>query len=77
MRNFSSAVLQMLYRVLPRLELLCTLPFRLLVRKEIDILLFLAHGLLSFLCKDREEKFKDKPYNDKDKFMSTKHNICG
>jgi len=26
----------------------------------------------SFLCKNREEKFKDKPYNDKDKFMSTK-----
>ena len=30
---------------------------------------------LSFLCKDREEKFKDRPYNDKDKFMSAKHNM--
>ena len=29
---------------------------------------------LSFLCKDREEKCKDMPYNDKDTFKSAKHN---
>lgn len=28
------------------------------------------NGLLSFLCKDKEEKCKNKPYNDKDKRMS-------
>ena len=32
---------------------------------------------LSFLCKDREEKMKQLHYNDKDKFMSTEHNVCG
>ncbi len=28
---------------------------------------------LSFLCKNREEKCKNKPYNNKDRFMYTKH----
>ncbi len=31
---------------------------------------------LSFLCKDREEKVKNKPYNNKGEFMSIKHNMC-
>ena len=29
----------------------------------------LLNSLLSFLCKDREDKFKNKPYNDKDKYF--------
>ena len=41
------------------------------------ITLVLITLYLSFLCKDREEKFKDKLYNDNDKFISTKHNMCG
>ena len=44
------------------------------VKREMQISIMEQH--LSFLCKDREEKFKDKPYTDKDKFMSTKHNMC-
>ena len=32
---------------------------------------------LSFLCRDREETFKDKPYNEEGKFMSIEHNMWG
>ena len=45
--------------------------------KEFKKEFFQVYNHLSFLCKDREEKFKDKPYNDKDKFMSTKNDKCG
>ena len=45
------------------------------VRQEKQISIIKQH--LSFLCRDREEIYKDKPYNDKDKYLSTKHNMCG
>ena len=32
---------------------------------------------LSFLCKNREEKFHIKSYNDKNKPRYRKHNVCG
>ena len=32
---------------------------------------------LSFLCKDREEKFHIKSYNDKNKPRYRKRNVCG
>lgn len=32
---------------------------------------------LSFLCKDREEKSENKPYNDKGECMSIKRIMCG
>ena len=45
--------------------------------KEFKKEFFRVCNNLSFLCKDREEKFKNKPYNNKDKIISTKHNRCG
>lgn len=36
----------------------------------------LLNNHLSFLCKDREETFRNNYYN-KGKFVFTKHNMCG